>query len=103
MYGWGWFWFSPFTEDYYLEEGSQSISTPGGSYSYNVEKKTVTISGYTFTASEVTISASGFEGGTSIKGTFVPSIPVPIYLKVGGVGQDYYSYYEVELTEIELE
>lgn len=103
MYGWAWTWFRPFAEDTQFSEGEASVSTGPGSYSYSVEKTTENVSGYEFTAWDVSCSAVTFEGGGSLEGTFSTSLPVPIYLKVGGGDQQHYSYYEVELMSVTLE
>ncbi len=98
LYGFGWMWFEPLAESYF-EEGSVDVTTPGGSFSYQVEETTVSLSGYTFTGYEVTCSAVTFEDSVELKGTFVPSLSVPVYLRVG----DDSTSYEIELTHVAFE
>ncbi len=99
LYGFGWMYFQSFTSTYDFEEGSMDVSTPEGSFSYNIEETTIELSGHTFTAYEVTSSAVTFENNVGLKGTFVPSLSVPVYLRVG----DDSSYYEMEITSIVIE
>jgi len=103
LYGWAWTWFQPFTDTLDLEEGSVSVPIGGGSFSYSITKTTESVGDYDFEAYNVKSNAVDFEGGASLEGTFAPTLPVPIYVKVGGSGSDYYSYYEIELTDVVLE
>ncbi len=99
LYGFGWIWFQPFTSSYGFQEGSMDVSTPEGSFSYSVEEVLVELSGYSFTGYEVMSSAVTVEDRGELKGTFVPSLSVPVYLRVG----DETTAYEMELTHIVLE
>ncbi len=103
LYGWAWTWFQPFTDNLELEEGTINVPIGGGAFSYSITKTTETVGDYEFEAYNVKSNAVSFEGGASLEGTFSPTLPVPIYVKVGGSGLDYYSYYEIELTDVELE
>lgn len=98
LYGLGWTWFQPFTNEYSLREGSWDIPTPEGTFSFELEETTTDLSGYTFISYDITCSAVTFEEERELQGTFVPSLPVPVYLQVG----DETTLYEMELTDIQI-
>ncbi|MFP4197612.1 MAG: hypothetical protein ACLFS6_08190 [Methanomassiliicoccales archaeon] len=100
MYVWGWIWFSSFTSEYSFQEDSVSVPTPNGTFSYSVAETSVSVSGYSFTGYEVSVSAVTVKGDGVLQGTFVPSLPVPVYLLVGD--EETFSY-EFELTDLAFE
>jgi len=102
IYGHCWSWFQPFAEDTAIEEGTYTIEIGEEDFSYYIENTTVELSGYKFDGFHIGSNDIIFgEEDVHLKGTFVPSLPVPVYLRAGQDGGD--SSYTMELTEIVLE
>ncbi|MEM1513850.1 MAG: hypothetical protein QXN45_03065 [Candidatus Thermoplasmatota archaeon] len=102
-YGWAWAWFGLFAKGgkYYLEEGSFTYTYGGAIYSYVCSSTVKNVGSYKFKAWEIKIRSSYGGETAEYKGIFSPSLPIPIYLKIGGRGEGKY-YWEYELVDIKL-
>ncbi|MFO7792966.1 MAG: hypothetical protein R6W73_08330 [Candidatus Saliniplasma sp.] len=97
IYGHCWSWFQPFSEDTPIVEGTHSVQ----GFSFYIENTTVNLGGYTFDGFKIGSNDITFgDEGAHLEGTFVPSLPIPVYLQAGENGGDL--SYTMELTDIVL-
>jgi len=97
IYGHCWTWFQPFAEDTAIEEGTYNLH----GFDFYVENTTVELSGYIFDGFHIGSNDITFgDDELHLKGTFIPSLPIPVYLRAGE--EDGERSYEMELTEIVL-
>ncbi len=95
IYGHCWTWFQPFSEDTPITEGTHSI----GGFEFYVENTIVDLSGYEFDGFHIGSNDVTFgDDDVHLKGTFVPSLPVPVYLRAGLEDGD--TSYTMQLTDI---
>jgi len=97
VYGHCWSWFQPFDEDHGLEERDYDLH----GYTFSVEEDTFDISEYTLEGFTIKCEDITFgEEDLHLEGSFVPSLPIPVYLRAGQ--EDGETSYTMELTDIEL-
>jgi len=101
LYGWGWYWFEPFSEG-----GQQELKEATWAYggcSYSCSKGSKAIGSYSFTSwtLDANCTGEGYTGG--YKGTFSADLPLPLYLRVGGSSAGTSNYFEYTLTGLQLQ